>query len=92
MKHHHSGDSGVGDSGAGDLSAPDHAAAVPVTVAGSRMEAELIVGMLRSNGLHAAVPYDPTFERNDMRPRGVPVLVAPADVDAARQLLDDTAE
>ncbi len=37
----------------------DETVPVPVAVATSRVEAELIVGMLRSNGLKAAVAPDP---------------------------------
>jgi len=72
-----------------------HGATVPVTVVNSRTEAELIVGMLRNNGLTAAVSaddaggLDPALQTTD----GVRVLVAPADVASARRLLaaaDDT--
>ena len=69
-----------------DLSAPDPSATVIVTVAPSRTEAELIVGMLRSGGLRAAVSAHGSGAR-DLRPRGVPVLVAPDDEEAAREFL-----
>ena len=70
-------------------------ATVPVTVVNSRTEAELIVGMLRNNGLTAAVSaddaggLDPALQTTD----GVRVLVARSDVASARRLLaaaDDT--
>jgi hypothetical protein len=72
--------------GPDDLSSPDPSATVVVTVAPSRTEAELIVGMLRSSGLRAAVPAH-GFGARDLRPRGVPVLVAPDDEEAAREFL-----
>ncbi len=52
---------------------------VPVAVVASRTEAELIVGLLRSNGLSAAVSAD---DAGGLEPQlqleGVRVLVAPA--------------
>ena len=57
-----------------------------VTVVTSRTEAELIVGMLRSGGLRAAIAAHGSGAR-DLRPRGVPVLVAPDDEEAAREFL-----
>jgi Putative prokaryotic signal transducing protein len=69
-------------------------ALVPVAVVASRAEAELIVGMLRSNGLPAAVSADDAGgEEPQLQLQGVRVLVAPSDEAAARQLLtaaDDT--
>ncbi len=66
---------------------------VPVAVAtvGSRVEGELIVGMLRSHGLRAAVVTDdaggqePQWQLN-----GVHVLVPASDETAARELLSAT--
>ncbi|HEY6297536.1 MAG TPA: hypothetical protein VIX15_17910 [Streptosporangiaceae bacterium] len=69
-----------------DLSSPDPSATVIITVAPSRPEAELIVGMLRSGGLRAAISAH-GFGARDLRQRGVPVLVAPDDEDEARQVL-----
>jgi hypothetical protein len=69
-----------------DLSSPDPSATVIVTVVTSRTEAELIVGMLRSGGLRAAIPAHGFGARN-LQPRGVPVLVAPDDEEAAREFL-----
>jgi len=69
-----------------DLSSPDPGATVTVTVAPGRTEAELIVGMLRSGGLRAAIGVHGSGGR-DPRLRGVPVLVAPDDEEAARQVL-----
>jgi hypothetical protein len=72
--------------GPDDLGSPDPSATVIVTVAPSRTEAELIVGMLRSGGLRAAISAH-GFGARDLRPRGVPVLVAPDDEEAAREFL-----
>lgn len=69
-------------------------ATVPVAVVASRTEAELIVGMLRSNGLTAAVSADDAGGQDpQLQLQGVRVLVAPADEASARRLLaavDDT--
>ena len=63
-------------------------ATVPVAVVASRTEAELIVGMLRSNGLRAAVSADDAGGVEPQRQlQGVRVLVATDDEAAARQLL-----
>lgn len=66
-----------------------------LTVVGSRVEAELIVGLLQSHGLRAAVVAD---DAGGLRPhlqmKGVRVLVHPSDEASARRLLaaaDDTA-
>jgi hypothetical protein len=77
---------GMTRGGPDDLSSPDPSATVIVTVAASRTEAELAVGMLRNYGLRAAIPVRDAVGRNP-RLRGVPVLVAPDDEEAARQLL-----
>jgi hypothetical protein len=70
---------------------PNHdGATVPVAVVTSRTEAELIVGMLRSNGLEAAVSADDAGgQEPELQVQGVRVLVAPADEAPARQLLAD---
>jgi len=69
-------------------------ATVPVAVVTSRTEAELIVGMLRSNGLKAAVWADDAGgEEPQLQLQGVRVLVAVSDEASARRLLaaaDDT--
>ena len=68
-------------------------ATVSVAVVTSRTEAELIVGMLRSHGLRAAVSADDAGgQYPQMQAEGVHVLVAPSDEASARQLLapDDT--
>jgi hypothetical protein len=63
-------------------------ATVPVAVVASRTEAELIVGMLRSNGLRAAVAADDAGgQEPQLQLQGVRVLVAPDDEAPARQLL-----
>ena len=68
-------------------------ATVPVAVVASRTEAELIVGMLRSNGLRAAVAADDAGgQEPQLQLQGVRVLVAPPDEAAARQLLAEAEE
>jgi hypothetical protein len=63
-------------------------ATVPVAVVPSRTEAELIVGMLRSNGLTAAVSADDAGGQDpQLQLQGVRVLVAASDEASARQLL-----
>jgi Putative prokaryotic signal transducing protein len=65
-------------------------APVPVAVVTSRPEAELIAGLLRSNGLRAAVLADDAGGADpQLQLQGVRVLVAPEDEAAARQLLAD---
>ena len=69
-------------------------APVSVAVVASRTEAELIVGMLRSNGLRATVSADDAGGQDpQLQLQGVRVLVAPSDEASARRLLaavDDT--
>ncbi len=61
---------------------------MPVAVVASRTEADLIVGMLRSNGLRAAVSADDAGGvEPQLQLQGVRVLVASSDEAAARQLL-----
>jgi hypothetical protein len=71
-------------------------ATVSVTVVGSRTEAEVIVGMLRSHGVSAAVSADDAGgQYPQMQLEGVRVLVTPSDEASARRLLagaDDTPE
>ena len=63
-------------------------ATVAVAVVASRTEAELIVGMLRNNGLRAAVSADDAGgQEPQLQVQGVRVLVAPSDEATARQLL-----
>jgi len=63
-------------------------APVPVTVVASRTEAELIVGLLRSNGVRAAVSADDAGGQDpQLQLQGVRVLVAADDEALARQLL-----
>jgi len=61
---------------------------VPVAVAGSRIEAELIAGMLRSHGVRAIISAD---DAGGLEPQlqfeGVRVLVAPSDAASARELI-----
>jgi uncharacterized membrane protein len=68
-------------------------AMVAVAVVSSRTEAELIVAMLRSHGVSAAVSADDAAgQYPQMQIEGVQVLVAPSDEASARRLLaaDDT--
>jgi len=61
---------------------------VPLTVVTSRTEAELIVGLLSSNGLRAAVSADDAGGQNpQLQLEGVRVLIAPSDEAAARRIL-----
>ena len=60
---------------------------VAVAVVTSRGEAELIAGLLRSNGVEAAVSADDAGGQDpQLQLEGVRVLVAPADEPLARQL------
>ena len=64
---------------------------MPITAVPSRTEAELIVGMLRNNGVRAAVSADDAGgQEPQLQVQGVRVLVAPADEAVARQLLAAT--
>lgn len=69
-------------------------ASVPVAVVASRIEADLIVGMLRSNGVRAVVSADDAGgQEPPLQIQGVRVLVTPSDAVPARQLIaeaDDT--
>jgi hypothetical protein len=61
---------------------------VPLAVVTSRTEAELIAGLLRSNGLRAAVSADDAGGQDpQLQLEGVRVLVAAADEAAARRIL-----
>jgi hypothetical protein len=65
-----------------------------VAVVASRIEAELIVGLLRSHGLRARLSADDVGGLEpQLQMRGVRVLVDRSDEAVARQLLatDDTA-
>ena len=65
-------------------------ACVTVASVASRTEADLIVGMLLSNGVPAAVSADDAGgQEPQLQMDGVRVMVAPADEAAARQLLAD---
>ena len=64
------------------------AASVPVALAASRVEAELIAGMLRSNGVRAVVSADDAGGLEpQLQMQGVRVLVAPSDEASAHRLL-----
>jgi hypothetical protein len=68
-------------------------ATVPVANVASSVEAELIAGLLRSNGLTAAVSADDAGgEEPALQLQGVRVLVAPADEAAARRILAEVAD
>jgi hypothetical protein len=61
---------------------------VTLTVVTSRTEAELIAGLLRSNGVRAAVSADDAAGLDpQLQLEGVRVLVAPSDEAAARRIL-----
>jgi Putative prokaryotic signal transducing protein len=61
---------------------------VPVAVATSRIEAELMAGFLRDNGLRAAVFADDAGgQEPQLQLQGVRVLVAASDEAEARRLL-----
>ncbi|HEY5986534.1 MAG TPA: hypothetical protein VIV12_09175, partial [Streptosporangiaceae bacterium] len=76
------------------MKAADEIASVPVAVVGSRIEAELIVGLLRNHGLRAAMSADDAGgQEPPLQIQGVRVLVTPSDEASARRLLaaaDDT--
>ena len=62
--------------------------AVTVAVVTSQFEAELIVGLLQSNGLDASVSADDAGgQEPQLQLQGVRVLVARSDEAAARQIL-----
>jgi hypothetical protein len=64
-----------------------------VAVVTSRTEAELIVGLLRSHGLSAAVAADDAGgQEPQLQIQGVRVLVVPSDEASARRLLADAAD
>jgi hypothetical protein len=72
---------------AGHLAAAE-GATVPVTVVASKTEADLIIGMLRSYDVRAAVSADDVGGQEPaLQGQGVRVLVAPSDATLARQLL-----
>jgi Putative prokaryotic signal transducing protein len=63
-------------------------APVPVAVVDSRIEAELIAGLLRSHGVAAAVVTDDAGgQEPQLQLQGVRVLVARSDEAEARRLL-----
>jgi Putative prokaryotic signal transducing protein len=71
--------------------AAGESASVPVAVVASRIEAELIVGMLRTNGVRAFVSADDAGgQEPPLQIQGVRVLVTPSDEALARRLLADT--
>ena len=78
----------VAVAGASSREPGDEVASVQVTVASSRIDAELLVGMLRSNGVHAIVSADDVAGLEpQLQIHGVRILVAPSDEALARQLL-----
>ena len=63
-------------------------APVSVAVVGSRAEGDLVVGLLRSHGLRAAMATDDAGgQYPQLQLEGVRVLDAPSDEAAARRLL-----
>ena len=70
--------------------AAGESASVPVAVVASRIEAELIVGMLRTNGVRAVVSADDAGgQEPPLQIQCVRVLVTPSDQALARRLLAD---
>ena len=69
--------------------AGDEIASMPVAVVAGRTEAELIVGMLRSNGVRAVVSADDAGGQYSplQLGGGVRVLVSRSDEASARQLI-----
>jgi hypothetical protein len=68
-------------------------ATVSVAVVASRAEADLVVGLLQSNGVRAAVSADDAGgQEPQLQIQGVRVLVAPSDEAVAREVLADAAE
>jgi len=68
----------------------DDCGTVSVAVVGSRIEAELIAGLLRSHGVRAAVSADDAGgQEPQLQQDGVRVLVARSDEADARELLAD---
>ncbi len=66
---------------------------VSVAVVTSRAEAELIIGLLRSHGVRAALSTDDAGgQYPQLQQDGVGVLVAPADEAVAREVLAAPAE
>jgi Putative prokaryotic signal transducing protein len=71
-----------------DMSAASEGATVPIAVVASRVEAELIVGLLRNNGLWAVVSADDAGGLEpQLQVQGVRVLVPASDEASARRLL-----
>ena len=63
-------------------------AIVSVAVVGSRTEAELIVGLLRANGLRAAFAADDAgAQEPQLQLQGVRILVPSSEEASARQLI-----
>jgi len=61
---------------------------VPAAIVGSRTEAELIAGLLRNNGIAAAVSADDAGgQEPQLQLQGVRVLVASADEARAHRIL-----
>jgi len=66
---------------------------VTLTIVSSRAEADLVVGLLRSYGLRAAVATDDAGgQEPQLQLQGVRVRVNPADEEAAREILAAAAE
>lgn len=66
------------------------ASTVSVAVVGSRTEAQVIVGLLRANGVRATVSADDAGGQDpQLQLQGVLVLVAKSDETIARQILAD---
>ena len=80
----------LGSTPAGLLLAVVEGAPVVVAIVGSRVEAELAVGLLRSHGLRATYLADDVGGLEpQLQQDGVRVLVAPEDEATARRILAD---
>jgi hypothetical protein len=67
----------------------DNTDLVAVAVVGSRIEAEVIAGLLRSNGIKVGVNADDAGAQEPaLQLQGVQVYVSAADAPTARKLLE----
>jgi len=67
----------------------DNTDLVAVAVVGSRIEAEVIAGLLRSNGIKVGINADDAGAQEPaLQLQGVQVYVAAADAPTARKLLE----
>jgi hypothetical protein len=68
-------------------------ASVSVAIVGSRAEADLIVGLLASQGVRGVTSADDAGgQEPQLQLQGVHVLVPPSEAEQARRVLADAAE